>query len=74
MFYSVGDIFKTAQYDIFDETPFLQNEGWNGRKVYSPEMIAENGIRTSKKEIQEKMMNEYHIQKLDIIMCYDMIS
>lgn len=44
-------------------------------------MIAENGIntlivmiRTSKKEIQEKMMNEYHIQKLDIIMCYDMIS
>ena len=30
-------------------------------------------IRTSKKEIQEKLTNEYHIEKLDIIMCYDMM-
>lgn len=80
MFYSVGDIFKDAKYDIFDETPFLQNEGWNGRKVYSPDMIVEYDIdtlivmiRTSKKEIQEKLTNEYHIEKLDIIMCYDMM-
>ena len=80
MFYSVGDIFKEAKYDIIDETPFLQNEGWNGRKVYSPDMIAENRIdtlivmiRTSRKEIQEKLMREYHIEKLDIIMCYDMM-
>ena len=43
-------------------------------------MIAENRIdtlivmiRTSRKEIQEKLMREYHIEKLDIIMCYDMM-
>ena len=81
MFYSIGDIFQTYDYDIIDETPFLQNDGWNGRTVYSPSVITKRGIdtiivmlRTSKKEIQEKMEGEYNIKNLNIIMCYDLME
>ena len=80
MFYSIGNIFQKYDYDIIDETPFLQNEGWNGRPVYSPAEISEKGIdtiivmsRVSKKEIQEKMAGEYHIENLNIVMCYDLM-
>lgn len=81
MFYSVGGgIFQKYDYDIIDETPFLQNEGWNGRAVYSPAAISEREIdtiivmlRTSKKEIQEKIESEYNINNLNIIMCYDLM-
>lgn len=79
MFFSVGDVFQKDNYVIIDETPFLQMNGWNGRKVYSPEIIKEKNInaiivmtRTSKKEIQEKLDSSYHISNLDIIMCYDL--
>ena len=80
MFYAIGNIFEKYDYDIIDETSFLQNEGWNGRPVYSPAVISEKGIdtiivmaRVSKKEIQEKMVNEYHIKDLNIVMCYDLM-
>lgn len=80
MFYSIGNIFQQYNYDIIDETPFLQNEGWNGKPVFSPSKISERGIdtiitmlRISKMEIQEKMDNEYNIKNLNIVMCYDLI-
>ena len=79
MFFQAGNIFQKYEYCIFDETPFLQNEGWNGRKIYSPDAITEKGIdimlvmlRTSKKEIQEKLEEKYHISDIDILMCYDL--
>lgn len=80
MFFSVGDIFERSSFDIFDETPYLQKEGWNGRKVYSPDVISERGIdtvivmiRVSKKEIQEKFEDKYNLKNLNIIMCYDLM-
>lgn len=72
--------FKKYDYAIIDETPFLQRQGWNGSKVYSPAILSNGEIdtvivmlRTSKKEIQEKLEGECHIENVNIIMCYDLI-
>ena len=81
MFYVAGEEFQNDNYIIMDETPFLQKEGWNGRKVYSPNALKQKNIdtvlvmlRTSKKEIEEKFKEEYQIENLEIIMCYDLLN
>lgn len=80
MFYSIGEVFQKYDYVIIDETPFLQKEGWNGRRVLSPDVIKREGIdtvivmlRTSRKEIQEKLEDRYNIKSINIIMCYDLM-
>lgn len=80
MFYSIGNIFQECEYVIIDETPFLQKEGWNGRKVFPVGVLNTMEIdtmivmlRTSKKEIQEKLESKYNIKNINIIMCYDLM-
>lgn len=80
MFYVAGEEFQNENYIIVDETPFLQKEGWNGRKVYSPDVMKQKNIdtvlvmlRTSKKEIEEKFKEEYQIENMEVIMCYDLL-
>lgn len=81
MFYSAGEVFHNQNYEIVDETPFLQKEGWNGHNVYSPAVLEEHGIdtllvmlRISKKEIEEKIREKYKIKQINIVMCYDLLS
>ena len=79
LFYASGDAFAGDDYTLIDETPFLQRNGWNGRKVYSPTVIKERKIdtiismiRSSKKEISEKLLMVYNIDGVNIIPCYDL--
>lgn len=78
MFYSAGDVFRNGNYEIVDETPYLQANGWNGHDVYSPAVLKEHGIdtllvmlRVSHKEMLEKM-EHYGMNDIDIIMCYEL--
>jgi radical SAM superfamily enzyme YgiQ (UPF0313 family) len=80
MFYAVGEEFHNSNYDIVDETPFLQLDGWNGHKVYSPAILKEHKndvllvmARVSRKEILEKM-KQYGIDNIEIYMCYDLLE
>lgn len=81
MFYVAGKEFQNDNYVIIDETPFLQRDGWNDRKVYSPEVMKQKNIdtvlvmlRTSKKEIEEKLKEKYQIEDVEIVMCYDLMD
>lgn len=80
MFYSVGEVFQNNKYTIIDETPYLQSNGWNNKEVISPRLIIDRKIdvilimiRSSEKEIREKLKNEYELVNLEIIMCYDLL-
>jgi len=81
LFYAAGDIFDHFDYEIIDETPFLQESGWNNHRVYSPDVIEAHGIdvllvmiRVSKKEVVEKIRGKYGMKKVHIIMCYDLLN
>jgi len=80
-FYEMGDIFKGNNYVLADETPFLQQEGWNGRQVYSPARLGDLGvemiicmIRISRLEVEEKMYGKYHLPPMEIRMCYELLG
>ena len=80
MFYMAGEIFQNGEYLILDETPYLQKNGWNGRKVYPPAYIREHKvdivigmIRISLKEMQEKFEKQYQIKDAEYHMIYDML-
>ena len=80
MFYNADNMFKNYDYTILDETTYLQNEGWNGKNVYSPSIVEQTDIdtiivmlRTSKLEILEKFEKQYNIHNINIIMCYDLL-
>lgn len=80
MFYMASDIFQNGKYLLLDETPYLQKNGWNERRVYSPAYIRDNKvdivlgmIRISLKEMQEKFEKQYQIKGIEYQMIYDML-
>lgn len=80
MFYMASDIFQNEEYLILDETPYLQKNGWNKKKVYSPAYIHDNKVdivigmvRISLKEMQEKFEKQYQIRDVEYQMIYDML-
>lgn len=80
MFYMAGDVFKSGEYLLLDETPYLQKNGWNNKMVYSPSYIRDNRIdvvigmmRISLKEMREKFEKQYLIKDIEYIMIYDML-
>lgn len=80
MFYIAGEVFQNREYLLLDETPYLQKNGWNERRVYSPTYIRDNKVdivigmlRISLKEMREKFEKQYQIKGIEFQMIYDML-
>lgn len=80
-FFEMSDIFSGDNYFLTDETPYLQKEGWNGRRVYSPGELKKLNvdyvigmIRISRLETEEKLYGKYKLPKMTVRMCYELIE